>query len=218
MKWKYRILVGIAVLALGIAAFLLRPGGTSPNTSRLPDSGRTGRSTEGYRAGSLEAGGKRHAFKYKRYAKPFKPTKDFRWEEDLTKSPLDTVLTSISKKMRAESVDDYLSAYKDKTLARRRIIGTAMRVGKITEDQWFEWSNKRVRSREVLGEVVYRNVTVIVEKVVTQHSGYVLYTGTCVVKEGDKYLIDLTAKERIPFLRHLSADDYSAITGVKGPE
>ena len=94
-----------------------------------------------------------------------------------------------------------------------------MKKDSLSLKDYFKWRNQRFAVEAILGEVVYGDVTVIVKKYeFKKFPDDTNYIGYCVVKRGDKYLIDLWAAESDMFLRKLSADDYSAITGVKGPE
>ena len=175
---------------------------------------KSGGPQEGYLEGEAVVKGETYTFKYKRYRKLVEITKDFRWQETLTKSPLDTVLTEFSRMRREAPVEEYVALYRDPDRARREVIGDIVRLKGVPEDKVLRWFNDRFEKIEVLGEVVYKDITLVVRRIVLEGEDF--YEGACVVKSGDKYLMGIDLKGQYPLLRHLSAKQYGVITGVKG--
>jgi hypothetical protein len=175
------------------------------------------RRLEDYKEGNLEAGGKRYAFKYKKYDKPIVITNDFRWKKDLTKSPLDTMLTQASIMRRAERLEDLYALSTDPDRLRSQVLRNIK--GKYSSPKdYYAWRNQRYSLEAILGEILYGDITIVVKKYeIKGFPDHTTYLGYPVVKKGDKYLIDIWAVESDTFLQRLSADNYSCVTGVKGP-
>lgn len=162
-----------------------------------------------YLNGQVEIGGRQYEFKYCRYAEPLVMLPGFRCAESLSKSPLHTLL-SMNSWQNAEDYKTAAGAYLQPAQYLRDIDEWKEMVasGKMPKERW--------ERESVLGEVIYREVTVVVARLVPKNKDAMVHVlGTCFVKRGDKYLHDGTAKERYRLLRELSADRYSIITGKK---
>lgn len=160
---------------------------------------------QGYYTGSVKVGEERIEVKYRRIKEPITITEEFRWDENTRRSPLDSLLTSMSLIMRNERIDS--------TLSKENLRFYHEQLKEMSEEELLAVTKRLISEAVVLGEIVCNEVTVVV---IRRKSGdYYSYLGNWFVERNGEFLRYSDIVLENPLYQTLARDQYSLVTGYQ---